>query len=115
MTWIYATLPPGGDPAAVEATVDEELARIADEGVTEAELEKARNMALASFWRQMATISGKANALGTHEMLYGGWEGLFTFPDTLRSVSSEDLAALAAEIYQRRNRTVATLTPEEAE
>ena len=56
-------LPPGGDLAKAEALLDEELAKIARDGVTAAELEKARNLKLSAFWRGMATINGKARAL----------------------------------------------------
>jgi zinc protease len=41
--WIYAVIPPGGDPVRAEKIVDEEIARIAKDGPTPAELTKARN------------------------------------------------------------------------
>ena len=65
--YFYITLPPGGAPAAAEAALFDELARIVDEGVAEAELAKAKNIRLADFWRELATIDGKAAALGRHE------------------------------------------------
>ena len=61
-------LPPGGDTAKVEALLDDELAKVARDGVTPAELEKARNLKAAWFWRGMATINGKARALGNYEV-----------------------------------------------
>ena len=35
---------------------------------------RARNQALADFWRGLATIDGKAQALGTYAVLQGGYE-----------------------------------------
>ena len=64
LVYFYATLPPGGDLALLEARIIAELERVAAEGVGEDELAKARNMALADYWRSMATISGKAAGLG---------------------------------------------------
>ena len=79
LAYFYATLPPGGDLALVEQRMFEELARVGTEGVTEEELEKARNIMLAEFWREMATISGKAAALGNAAVFQGSYERLFDF------------------------------------
>ena len=32
---------------------------------------------LAEYWREMATISGKADALGKYEVFFGSYEALF--------------------------------------
>ena len=54
---------------------DDRLA--ATEGVSEEELAKARNIVLADFWRGLATINGKAAALGNYEVFHGDYEKLF--------------------------------------
>ena len=51
LVYLYLTLPPGSDVAAVEARVLDELARAATEGITSAELSKAQNIQLANYWR----------------------------------------------------------------
>ena len=61
----------GVQPAAVEKAIDEELDRVRNELVTDQEIEKAKNILLAGFYRQMKTISGKANTLGTYEVFFG--------------------------------------------
>ena len=96
LAWLYAALPPGGDLAKVEAAIDEELARIRRDGPTEAELAKARKQALAGFWRGMATISGKAQSLGTYEVFHGGWNGLFSVPAKYEAVTAGQVRAAAA-------------------
>jgi zinc protease len=111
MYWMYAVTPPGQDVAEVEAVLLEEVARIVDEGVTEEELEKARNLILMGFWRNMATIAGKANALGNFQVFHGDWRALFTAPERLEAVTAEDVQAVAARYLIETNRTVATLTP----
>jgi len=111
MYWVYAVTPPGQDIAEVEAVLLEELARIVDEGVSEAELEKARNLRLMGFWRSMATIAGKANALGNYRTFHGDWRALFTAPERLEAVTADDLREVAARYLTRSNRTVATLAP----
>jgi zinc protease len=81
------------------------------DGVSAAELQKARNMLLTSFYRQMAGISGRANALGRYELFHGDWRKVFDVESTYRSLSSEDLQRVAAEYFSKDNRTVITLVP----
>ncbi len=109
LVYFYLTLPPGADIAAVEARVLEELALIADEGITEAELAKARNIMIADFWRGLATINGKASALGNAEVFLGDYERAFALPEELAAVTSGILKDVAADIFQRNKMTVGTL------
>jgi zinc protease len=55
---IEATAVPGGDLAAVEKAVDEELARLVAEGPTAAEVERAASRQLAAFVRGAERIGG---------------------------------------------------------
>jgi zinc protease len=111
LVYFDMTLPPDGDPAAAEAALFEELAGIAADGVTEAELAKAKNVMLADFWRQLATISGKAQALGTHEVFYGGYEALFAKPRNVDAITVDALKAVAGQVFSRRNATIGLLRP----
>ena len=110
LAWLFASLPPDGDLAKVEAAIDQELARIRKDGPTEAELAKARKQAVASFWRGMTTISGKAQALGSYEVFHGGWEQLFTATARYDAVTADDVRQAAARLVPD-NRTVGTLVP----
>jgi len=109
LAYFYLTLPPGGDPAELERRMLEELTRIADEGVTDAELTKARNIILADFWRALATIDGKASALGNYDVFHGNYEKLFRLPVEMESVTTEDLRAVAAKVFRINNMTVGVL------
>ncbi|MBN8715622.1 MAG: insulinase family protein [Xanthomonadales bacterium] len=111
LLWVYALLPPGGDPARAEALLDEELSKIAREGVTAAELEKARNLKLAQFWRQMATINGKSQLLGEAEVFQGDYRKAFDAPAAYAAVTPAQVQALAAKILRRQNRTTGLLQP----
>jgi zinc protease len=111
LLWVYAMLAPGGDPAKVEALLDDELARIARNGVSTAELEKARNLQSSQFWRDMATINGKARALGTYEVFNGDYRKLFDAPAAYAAVTAADVQALARQILRVQNRTVGLLKP----
>jgi zinc protease len=109
LVYFYATLPPGGDLARLEARIIAELERVAAEGVSEDELAKARNMALADYWRSMATISGKAAGLGEAAVFHGRYEKLFDLPANIEAISTDDLRTVAVSVFQRDNATVGAL------
>ncbi|MBT8088298.1 MAG: insulinase family protein [Gammaproteobacteria bacterium] len=109
LVYLYLTLPPGSDVRAVEAKVLEELDRLVAEGVSGIELAKAKNIMLADYWRQLATIDGKASALGNYEVFTGSYENLFAEPEAIDAVTRAQLQAAAAAIFRRSNMTVGTL------
>lgn len=109
--WVFATLPAGGDPAGVQAQIDAEFARLIEDGVTDAELSRARNLLSAAYWRQLATIDGKAALLGEFEVMHGDYRKLFDLPDAFARVTAEDIRAVAKELLDPRRRTVGVLTP----
>ncbi|HEX7286862.1 MAG TPA: pitrilysin family protein [Candidatus Angelobacter sp.] len=102
----------GVDPQAVEKAVYEELERIKNDPVSDQELEKARNIVLAGFYRQTSTISGRANTLGAYEVFFGDYHKLFTAVESYNKVTKADLQRVARKYLGDKNRTVATLVPE---
>ena len=89
----------------------EELERVVAEGVTSAELDKARNLRLASFWRGLQTINGKASALGSFAVFTGDHENLFSVPERISATTAAELKAVAASVFRRNNMTVGILRP----
>jgi len=98
-------------PEALEKALYEELARVGKDLVTEQELEKAKNILLAGFYRQMKTISGKANTLGTYEVFFGDYKKMLDAPQRYAKVTREELRRVAAQYLTEKNRTVAVLIP----
>ncbi len=109
LVYFYLTLPPGADTDAVEARLLEELSRIVVEGVTDAELQKARNIMIADYWRGLATIDGKAAALGRAEVFFGDYQQAFSLPDDLAGITTAQLQEVAADVFERRRMTVGVL------
>ncbi len=109
LVYFFLTLPPGADIDAAEARVMEELSRVAIEGVTRAELTKAKNILLADFWRSLATIDGKASALGNFAVFTGSYENLFSLPEEISATTAEQLQAVASSVFRRGNMTVGVL------
>ncbi|NLG76658.1 MAG: insulinase family protein [Xanthomonadaceae bacterium] len=110
LVWFFLALPAGADTRAAEAAFDAEIERVIAAGVTQEELERARNQALADFWRSVTTINGKAQALGTYEVLRGGYARLFDAPQAYEAVTREQLQEVATELLRRTNRTVGVLS-----
>jgi zinc protease len=104
----------GVDPARAEKALYEELERLQSTPVPAVELQKAKNQLLASHYRELKTIAGRANQLGTYEIFYGDYSKLFSADKTLDAVSAADIQRIAKKYFIEKNRTVATLLPERA-
>jgi zinc protease len=100
-----------GDPAKVEALIDEELKKVIESGITDAELQKAKNIFLSDFWRNMQTINGKAYALGNYEVFHGDYRKLFEAPAIYDAVTKEQLQQVAKKVFRPTNRTIGVLKP----
>jgi zinc protease len=105
----------GIDPQQCEKAIYEELDRAANTPVSDKELEKAKNIRLVEFYRQMRTINGRANTIGTYEVFFGDYNKLFDAAKNYSAVSKEDILRVAKAYFGANNRTVAALLPEEAQ
>jgi zinc protease len=112
LTWLQVVLPAGGDTARVERMIGDELARIAREGVTDGEIARAKHIVTAGFVRGLATIDGKASALGSFELLHGDYRELFAAPAAYEAVTSADIRRVAASVFEPTRRTVGVLVPQ---
>jgi zinc protease len=105
----------GVDPVNAEKALYEELAKLQTQEVPQTELRKAKNQMLAGFYRQMKTIEGRANLLGTYEVFEGDYNKLFQADKTIEAVTAGDVQRVAKAYFTAKNRTVATLVPEKPE
>jgi zinc protease len=113
--YTFIVLPRAGvDPLDCEKALYDELAKIAAESVTEAELTKAKNQMLADFYRSTQTINGRASTIGTYEVFFGDYKKLFSVKEEMNKVTVADIQRVAKEYFGENNRTVATLIPEGA-
>jgi len=112
---LFAEVRKDASSAEVERALYEEIDRVAQEGIEERELQKAKNILLADFYRGLSTLSGKAQSLGDYEMFHEGWRHLFSAAQDYEKVSTEDLKRVAAQYLTQDNRTVVTLVPIQAE
>jgi len=110
--FISAQAKAGVDPALIEKTLYAEIERIKTGGVTEFELQKAKNGQLARFYRGLTTINGQAQELGNHELFFGGYQELFKDPEKYNQVTVADIQRVVRKYFDEKNRNVGTLVPE---
>jgi zinc protease len=110
---IFSMRPRAGvETAKTEQVLYEEIERLRSSEVPAAELRKAKNQLLTDFFREMKTIAGRANLLGSYEVFRGDYRKLFEAQKELEAVSAADLQRVAKQYLTELNRTVATLVPE---
>lgn len=105
----------GVDPEKCEKAMYEEFEKAKSAAISDTELEKAKNIRLAEFYREMRTINGRANTIGTYEVFFGDYKKLFDAAKNYSAVTKEDVQRVAKAYFGANNRTVATLIPENAE
>jgi zinc protease len=87
--------PIGGDTQSVLAAVKSELERLRAEGVSQEELEKARNQALSELVLGAETVNGKAQLIGRAAVLGAGMDELNARVERVRRLTREDLQKAA--------------------
>jgi len=73
---------------------------------------KALNIIKSDFYFSLQTNSGKANLLGAAEILFGGYDQLFSIIDRYSAVKREDIPAVAKKYFHENNKTGGRLIPE---
>ncbi len=102
----------GIETPRVEQVLYDELEKVRSGPVNDRELQKAKNTAIADFYRSMKTIDGKANTLGTYEVVFGDYRKLFSEVDLINQVTAAEVQRVAQKYFSPLNRTVAVLVPD---
>lgn len=110
--YIQAKPRPGADLELLEKTMEEEIEKVKRAGVSSLEMEKAVNSARTGFFTPLQTIAGKANMLGMTEVVFGGFENLFTLVDRFAAVTPAQVQEACRKYLNNDNKTVGTLVPD---
>ena len=111
---VYAQPRAGVPVERVKSLVFDELHKLIAKPVADAELRKAKNQWLASHYRSMTTVSGRANLLGTYQIFYGSYDRLFTEPGRIEAVTAADVQRVAKDLFRPENCTTGILEPQKA-
>ena len=107
---LSATVTDGTPALAVGEAMFEELDRVRQDGISEAELVKAKAQLRARLVFDNDSVTNIAHQLGYFETIAG--VDLFSaLPGRIAAVSVEDAAAAATAVFQPSNRTVGWFEP----
>jgi zinc protease len=109
---IFSLQPRSGvEPSRAEKALFEELDLLREQPLSDQELRKAKNQLLVNHYRELKTISGRANLLGSYELFYGDYRKLYSVEQSVEAVTAADVQRVARQYLTEKNRTVATLLP----
>ncbi|MDR2881427.1 MAG: insulinase family protein [Azoarcus sp.] len=103
---------PGQSIEALETALRAELQRIRDEGVSEAELNRVKNQALASRIYSRDSLMGQAMEIGQLESRGLSWRDEARLLAGLRAVTAEEVRSVARRYFDDTSLTVARLDPQ---
>jgi zinc protease len=108
---VVATPKPGQAPARVAEVMNEEIASVVANGISERELTRARNTTIAGMLDRLASVLGKSDALDTYAYFAGTPD--FVQQDAARyeHVTAADIQRVARE-YLGAHKVVLTIVPE---
>jgi predicted Zn-dependent peptidase len=89
-------------PEDLEREIWAEIDRIKKEGVTEEEIQKAKNRSEANFLRSLQSTSGMASRIGRAE-LNRGWRAILADLEALKKVGNDDVKRVAAAYFVKDN------------
>ena len=109
--FVIWTISKDKDNERCKAIIEAELKRVADEGVSEHEVQKAKNLIKAQYYDRLQTSLGHAMVLAEF-MLYDGDPGLAnTELGRYLAVTAGDVQRVAGEYFTARNRTIVEAMP----
>jgi zinc protease len=107
--WIVANQGVGAD--RLQALLEEEVARVRDQGVTADELERAKNQLRASVVQERQTALGIAEALQSAALNHGDPGFVNRSLDAALAATPADLQRVARQYYAPTNRALAVVQP----
>jgi zinc protease len=110
---IYATVRPGVEPKRVEEVILSEMAKVATEGLTAAEVEKARQQIIAQVAFSRDGTSEVASQMSEAEAV-ADWRFFSTYDASIRKVTAADVQRVARAYFTEDNRTVGYFIPKQA-
>jgi len=109
--YAVAIVPPGGTPAAAERALIEELDRLKNEPVSDAELQRSKNQFARDYVLTRATAAQKAAHLGHAAAIHGDITTADGEFDIFMNVSKEDVGRVARTYFTDESRLVMTIMP----
>jgi len=108
---VFALYKPNSSADALLAAMDEEIARVASEGVDEATLKRVKTRMLADWYNGLESFLGRADTLAKLQTLWGDAKVANQIPGWIDGVTSADVQRVAKNYLTKANRTVIDRKP----
>jgi zinc protease len=112
MFFFFGIANAGKDPALVEKALQEEVVRLQNEPVTDAELVKAKNQVLNGLVFGRLSTEAKASALGEADLMYGDPGAVNQEFEKAANVTATDIQRVAKKYFGAERRNVFMVLPE---
>jgi len=101
----------GTPAAAAEEVMQQEIARLLAQPVSAAELDGARNRLATSFWKELSSSQGRADALGRYDVITGDFRALLERGAAYARVTPDDVGRVARLYLGSGARSVVVARP----
>lgn len=108
---IGANLKPKGDAQKMVTLIEAQVKRLRDKGVTQKELDKARNLFMKDYVDGLKRMAGRAHMLASYEIQYGDYTRIFTDLKKYQDVSTDDIKRVAKTYLQPQLRNIVIVHP----
>ncbi|MCA1938897.1 MAG: insulinase family protein, partial [Dechloromonas sp.] len=112
MIYLYGSPSEGRTVAELEAALRAEIARIQQEGVSEAELKRTKAQLVASQVYKLDSVFGQAMEIGQMEAIGLSWKEVDIMIDRLQQVTAADVQAAANKYFDDDALTIGILDPQ---
>jgi zinc protease len=109
---VFATARPGHDLPELQRILDEEIRRVADEGPTQREVQRAINGYEARFLGRMERVLGKAMLMAQYTDVFGEPDSFERDLARYRSVTPADVQRVARQYLTGAHRVVLSVVPQ---
>lgn len=92
----------GVKPEDLEREIRAEIEKIKQEGMTQEEIQKAKNQGEAMFIRSLPSSAGLAGRVGRAD-LHRGWRSILSDLDALKAVTNDDIKRVAVAYFEKDN------------
>ena len=108
---VFALYKPNTNADAVLAAMDEEIAKVAKNGVTDTELQRVKTKMLADWYNGLEAFISRADTVAKLQTLWGDANVVNKIPGWIEGVTSADIQRAARTYLVRSNRTVIDRVP----
>jgi zinc protease len=109
---IAATALPGVEAAAIESAMGDEIARMASEGPSAQDVDRARTVTLTRLIRDLETLDDRAERLADFATFHGSAARVNDEAARYGAVTSESVRAQAERVFGAAHRAVLTFVPD---